>query len=664
MALLTVENLHTTFRTDDGAVGAVDGVSLSVDAGQVLGIVGESGCGKSAMSLSIMGLLPDSAVVEGSIRLGEHELVGMSKRELRTLRGSEMAMIFQDPMTSLNPVMRIGWQLEEAVLLHQKVSRKQARALAIEGLTAVGIPSPAERMRSYPFELSGGMRQRVMIAMALLNRPRLLIADEPTTALDVTTQAQILELMRELRREVDAAIILITHDLGVVAEVCDEVAVMYAGAHRRARARRRVVRSTAASVHLGPTGLATRAWSSRRAAPPDPRLAAESIAPPGRLPLRATLSDGSACLSPRSRASVARYGDRGCAGRLLPRCGDARSRGRSLYEHGGAGMSDPILKATGIKIGFPVKRGIIFQREVARVQAVDGVDLTLAAGETLAIVGESGCGKTTLARGLVRLRDIDAGSIEFMGEDITRKRGGGLSSFRRQVTMIFQDPIASLDPRMRIGQSMQEPLDIHSIGSAGDRKRRVQEVMERVGLNPEHYNRFPHEFSGGQRQRIGIARALVLEPRVIVCDEPVSALDVSVQAQIVNLLEDLQRDLGLSYIVIAHDLDVVRRLADRVQVMYLGRVVEEGLGDQIYTQPRHPYTHALLSARPVADPVLARSRQRVVLRGDVPSPSNPPSGCHFHPRCPVARPSCSGFDPPLEIAADGHGWACAYPLSS
>jgi len=326
-------------------------------------------------------------------------------------------------------------------------------------------------------------------------------------------------------------------------------------------------------------------------------------------------------------------------------------------------LSEPILKATGITIGFPVTRGIILQREVARVQAVAGVDLTLHAGETLAVVGESGCGKTTLARGLVRLRDVDAGTIEFMGEDITRKRGRGLSAFRRQVTMIFQDPIASLDPRMRIGQSVQEPLDIHGIGTPGDRKRRVQEAMERVGLNPEHYNRFPHAFSGGQRQRIGIARALVLEPRVIVCDEPVSALDVSVQAQIVNLLEDLQRDLGLSYIVIAHDLDVVRRLADRVQVMYLGRVVEEGGGEQVYTQARHPYTGALLSARPIADPKVARTRQRIVLQGDVPSPISPPSGCRFHPRCPVAQASCTTDDPRLVVGADGHGWACAYPLS-
>ncbi|MGI9116480.1 MAG: ABC transporter ATP-binding protein [Gaiellales bacterium] len=325
-------------------------------------------------------------------------------------------------------------------------------------------------------------------------------------------------------------------------------------------------------------------------------------------------------------------------------------------------MSDVILSARDVRIGFPVKRGIVFQREIARVQAVDGVDLDLRQGETLAIVGESGCGKTTLARGLVRLQDIDSGTLEFMGEDITRRSGRALTMFRRDVTMIFQDPIASLDPRMRIGQSVQEPLDIHSIGSPAERKRRVQEALERVGLNPEHYNRFPHEFSGGQRQRIGIARAIVVQPRVIVCDEPVSALDVSVQAQIVNLLEDLQRDLGLSYIVIAHDLDVVRRLADRVKVMYLGRVVEQGEGDQVYEHPRHPYSHALLSARPIADPARARSNARVVLPGDVPSPIRPPSGCRFHPRCPVAQASCAEVDPPLEIGPDGHGWACRFPL--
>ena len=325
-------------------------------------------------------------------------------------------------------------------------------------------------------------------------------------------------------------------------------------------------------------------------------------------------------------------------------------------------MSDVLLRARDVRIGFPVKRGIIFQREIARVQAVDGVDLELREGETLAIVGESGCGKTTLARGLVRLIDVDSGTIEYRGEDITHRSGRALSAFRRDVTMIFQDPISSLDPRMRIGQSVQEPLDIHGIGTPAERKRRVQDAMERVGLNPEHYNRFPHEFSGGQRQRIGIARALVLEPRVIVCDEPVSALDVSVQAQIVNLLEDLQRDLGLAYVVIAHDLDVVRRLADRVQVMYLGRTVEAGSGATVYEHTRHPYSAALLSARPIADPALARSRERIVLEGDVPSPIDPPSGCRFHPRCPLAQADCATVDPALEAHADGHAWACLHPL--
>ncbi len=325
-------------------------------------------------------------------------------------------------------------------------------------------------------------------------------------------------------------------------------------------------------------------------------------------------------------------------------------------------MSAPLLSARGVEIGFPVRRGLLVKREVARVRAVDGVDLELAAGETLAVVGESGCGKSTLARGLVRLLVPDRGEIAFEGRDIAGLRGAELAAFRRQVTMIFQDPIASLDPRMRIGQSVQEPLDIHGLGDQAERRRRVAEALERVGLDPSHASRFPHEFSGGQRQRIGIARALVLEPRVIVCDEPVSALDVSVQAQILNLLEDLRRDLGLAYVLIAHDLDVVRRLADRVQVMYLGRVVESGTVEQVYAAPRHPYTRALLAARPVADPAAVRARGSVALEGDVPSPIDPPPGCRFHPRCPVAQADCARDDPVLAVGADGRGWACHHPL--
>ena len=326
-------------------------------------------------------------------------------------------------------------------------------------------------------------------------------------------------------------------------------------------------------------------------------------------------------------------------------------------------MSELLIRARDVRIGFPVTRGIVFQREVARVQAVDGVDLDLHEGETLAIVGESGCGKTTLARGLVHLQPVDSGTIEYRGRDITGLRGRDLSAFRREVTMIFQDPIAALDPRMRIGQSVQEPLDIHDIGTPKERRGRVQDALERVGLSAEHYNRFPHEFSGGQRQRIGIARALVMNPKVIVCDEPVSALDVSVQAQILNLLDDLQRDLGLAYVLIAHDLDVVRYLSDRVQVMYLGRTVEAGTDDQVYDAPRHPYTAALLAARPVADPARARTRDRIVLQGDVPSPIDPPAGCRFHPRCPMAQAGCAVTDPALEQDPAGHGVACLHPLA-
>ena len=556
-------------------------------------------------------------------------------------------MIFQDPMTSLNPVKKIGWQLEEAVLVHRDVSQKEARSLALEAMKSVRIPRAEQRIDDYPHQFSGGMRQRVMIAMALINEPDVVIADEPTTALDVTTQAQILELMNQLQQERHMAIIMITHDLGVVAEVADDVIVMYGG--------QVVEHAKVDEIFYRPRHPYT--WGLLGSLP-RLDLEVEQLAQiPGQPP--SLLNPPPGCrFHPRClfamdicRTDVPQlvpFGDRHASAALLARRRDEGARVRSYRRRvdGGGLMSDVLLRVEDLKMHFPITRGIVFQKQVAAVKAVDGVSFEVNRGETLGIVGESGCGKSTLARCVLRLLDPTGGKIEFDGHDITNLSRAEMRPLRREMMMVFQDPYASLNPRKRVGFTIAEPLEVNDIGTSTDRKRRVQELLEIVGLSPEHYNRFPHEFSGGQRQRIGVARALAVNPKLIVCDEPVSALDVSVQAQILNLLKNLQREFGLTYVFIAHDLNVVRHISDRVMVMYLGKVVEIASDRELYTHPRHPYTGALMSAVPAPNPELARKRRPIVLQGDVPNPINPPEGCRFHPRCPRSREGLCDVDEP------------------
>ncbi len=679
-ALLEVSDLTTEFVTADGIVRAVDGVSFTVDKGRTLGIVGESGSGKSVTCLTIMGLNePRNSRSTGQALFKGEDLLTVPQSRLREIRGNEMAMIFQDPMTSLNPVRTIGHQLCEAVLLHNDVSRAAAETRALELLREVGIPNAARRIRDYPHQFSGGMRQRVMIAMALVNSPDLLIADEPTTALDVTTQAQILELMKRLQQTYGSAIIMITHDLGVVAEVADDVLVMYAS--------RIAERAPAKVLFERPEHPYT--WGLMRSLPRSGSGDQRLVQIPGQPP--SLLNPPTGCrFHPRCASAFDRCS--GEAPALLPSVIDG-SHVRACFLYDGAEPSEsstapeePAVQATsarrapieasaqgphreellvvdGLSMHFPVERGIVFRRQVAAVQAVDEISFEVRSGETLGIVGESGCGKSTLARCILRLLEPTAGSVVFDGRDITHLSRRDLRPVRREMKMVFQDPQGSLNPRKRVRDIVGEPLEVQGIGTAEERKRRVREMLEVVGLNPEHYNRFPHEFSGGQRQRIGIARALAVKPKLVVCDEPVSALDVSVQAQVLNLLKDLQSEFGLTYIFIAHDLNVVRYISDRVMVMYLGKLSEIARSAEIYEAPKHPYTGALLSAIPIADPELGRSRRPIVLEGDVPSPIDPPSGCRFHPRCPRFHEGvCDVTVPQPESFGVDHFATCFYPL--
>ena len=655
--LLSVSGLSTHIDSENGLVRALDCVSFDVSAGETFALLGESGCGKSVTALSLMRLLPPGGfIAAGSVVLDGQDLCALTEAEMRRVRGAGMAMIFQEPGTSLNAVLTVGQQIGEVLALHRGLRGAAADREAVALMTQVGIPDPQRRLREYPFQFSGGMKQRVMIAMALAGEPRVLIADEPTTALDVTIQAQVLDVMAALQRARGMAMILITHDLGVVAKMADRVGVMYAG-HLIEEAPRE--RFFGAPAH------------------PYSRKLFEAL-PEGHRE-RGVLATIAGSVPPLTTRFA------GC--RFAPRCDRAWERCRSeapqWHALGGAQrvrchLHDPaesmraavhavapqpagtparateeiLLGVRDMKVHFPITSGV-FRRVVGHVKAVDGVSLDIGAGRTLALVGESGCGKTTVGKAILRLIEPSGGSARLGDTDIGSLSGAALRAARAGMQMIFQDPFGSLNPRLRVVEIIEEGMNALGIsGSAAERRARVAQIMEQVGLRPELAERYPHEFSGGQRQRIAIARALAVSPRLIVCDEPTSALDVSVQAQILNLLQELQARLGVAYLFITHNIAVVEYLAHEVAVMYLGRIVEQGSVAQVLGDPQHPYTRALLAAVPRAT-VAAGARADVALvKGDLPSPANPPAGCHFHPRCPLATEMCRQ-EYPRPRAVDG-----------
>ncbi|MEW2399480.1 ABC transporter ATP-binding protein [Streptomyces sp. NPDC046862] len=738
--LLDAADVRVSFDTATGPVTAVHDVSLRIRRGRITGLVGESGSGKSVTARSLMRMVPAPGRVTGSVRFDGTELLTLPERDMRAVRGDRIAMVFQDPQASLNPVITVGSQVAEALVVHG-TPRGRARERAVELLGTVGIPDPRRRADEYPHQFSGGMRQRVVIAMALARDPDLLIADEPTTALDVTIQAQILRLLAELRDRTGVAVLMITHDMGVVAELCDEVAVMYGG--------RIVETGTTATVFAAPAHPYTRALLRAM-----PRLDAPATAPgdrlfaiPGQPPDPARLPTGCAfhprcelageqCLdsvpvlerlpddtareatapedtapedtaheaacwvtaATAATAGASGPGSPGATREGVPEQADTGTRvpdtdapsapqpqgappaaprapeppAERALAHTGAPAADysrtpigaPILEVTDLRVNLGTRRGF-GRRGSGAVYAVDGVSLTVREGETLGLVGESGCGKSTLARTLVGINQPTAGSVRLGGRDVAAMSRRAAGEARRNLQYVFQDPYASLNPRRTVRQALDEALEVRGVPAA-ERPARALELLHTVGLSDRHLDRLPYAFSGGQRQRVGIARALAVEPGCLVLDEPVSALDVSIQAQIMNLLADLRDRLGLGYLFIAHDLAVVRHISDRVAVMYLGRIIETGPAEQLYADPLHPYTVSLLSSSPV--PQVGAERERIVLRGDLPSPKDPPSGCRFRTRCPIGpltrpeRTICAEKTPELGVGdLVSHGAACHFP---
>jgi oligopeptide/dipeptide ABC transporter ATP-binding protein len=742
--VLDIENLSTHIQLTSSVVQAVGNIDLRVEAGETLGIVGESGCGKSMTGLSIMGLLPPGgSIVGGSIKLDGRELVGLRQEELRQVRGNEIAMIFQDPLTSLDPTKTIGYQVAEPVRLHRGATRAEALNRAVEVLSLVGLPKPKERLDDYPHQLSGGLRQRVMIAMALANEPKLLIADEPTTALDVTIQAQILALLRDLKERLGMAMLLITHDMGVIAGHADRVNVMYAGrvvetaevgqlfsemhhpytqallasipqldqdgskalhaipglppdlSHppRGCRFAARCYRASdkcrteepslsgktyehrfscwhpvdgplalteigASGPDAASTGLAGSDTESLREASVGDHVGLVEDAP-----LAGTASaSGEVPEAPEETQEVATIVV--AAGLEVTADGRIEVTARKVEAVAATGNgAAPLLELHHLVKEFPITSGVL-QRKVGAVHAVSDVSFSVPPGTTFGLVGESGCGKTTIGKVIVALEKPNSGSVTLGDVDVSKLSGGELRRKRRDLQLMFQDPHSSLDPRMRVGAIIGEPLAIQHMGSKRAQRDRVFELLGEVGLPRNAVERYPHEFSGGQRQRIGLARALTLNPMLIVADEPVSALDVSIRAQVLNLMKRLQASHGLTYVVISHDLAVVKYMADRIGVMYLGKLVELGSGQDIYERAAHPYTAGLIATIPVPKPSLERAKKGAAIRGELPSPVNPPSGCRFRTRCQFAQEICAAEEPLLRSFGPGHVAACHFPLQT
>lgn len=659
--LLEVKGLKTWFGHDEKPFKAVDGVGFSIRRGETFALLGESGCGKSVTALSLLRLnpYPASRIVAGEVTLAGQDLLPLSEAEMEKIRGRRVSMIFQEPQSSLNPVLSVGQQIKEVLEWHFDLNKQAVYERSIELLKSVGIPDPQQRIKEYPHQLSGGMKQRVMIAIALAGEPELLIADEPTTALDVTIQAQILDLLKTIQQETGMAILLISHDLGVVAQIADHVAVMYAG---------QIVETASREQFFNDTQH------------PYTRKLFEALPSEQKREQKLTVIKGT--VPPLNQNFKAcRFAER-CEF-AWQHCHDAAPKWIDNAGHGvrchlydpavdtaaikkelrvtSSKLSDVVptdtalLQIDRLKVHFPIKKGIL-QRTIGHVKAVDDISMDLRSAETLALVGESGCGKTTVGKGILQLVPITAGKVRFQGDVLNNLSDKALKAMRSSLQIIFQDPYSSMNPRMTVNQVIEEGMLTSAIKDPLEKTRKVDELLERVGLRPDIKYRYPHEFSGGQRQRICIARALAAEPEVIICDEPTSALDVSVQAQILNLLRDIQHEFGLSYLFITHNIAVVDYLAHRVAVMYLGRIVEQGHRDEVLKSPKHPYTQALLAAVPTID--TASKQETVRLKGELPSPANPPKGCHFHQRCPHVMPVCREKYPDLTQLSRSHTVKC------